>query len=414
MRHGKKYKDVKAAIEVGGCPNGVKKRLTGSPFIRQFEYGANLEGYWNYQHFVLQVEDCVDVLNYLFPCYEVLLLVDHSCGHDRQREDGLNVENMIRGYGGSQSKMRDTTIKKEEGYLGPFKRQLEPGAIQSMVFKATDEGPFWMSPEEREEKRHDREVEGQTKTKKLNKRELALKLQEKGIRTKGTAKELVKLAEDNGIATAITCAKIVEGWEGKPKGMLQVLWERGWIDETNLKHYSIKGRHDACGLLIKGSSLKILMSSCEDFEEEESLLQAMGREMGITVDRTPKCHCELAGEGIEYAWGCSKNFYRSLHLNDKRGKENFRSCVEKSLSPEVLTTARIRKFARRARQYICAYYMIYTESKKNETAAENTHLHFSDRTTPVKLEQLVKKFKTHRCAMDFDSKFCKASFREEA
>ena len=156
------------------------------------------------------------------------------------------------------------------------------------------------------------------------------------------------------------------------------------------------------------------MSNCEDFEEEESLLQAMGREMGITVDRTPKCHCELAGEGIEYAWGCSKNFYRSLHLNDKRGKENFRSCVEKSLSPEVLTIARIRKFARRARQYICAYYMIYMESKKNQAAADNTHLHFSDRTTPVKLEQLVKKFKTHRCAMDFDSKFCKASFREEA
>jgi len=147
--------------------------------------------------------------------------------------------------------------------------------------------------------------------------------------SRGTAKELVKLAEDNGIATTITCAKIVEGWEGKPKGMLQILWERGWIDETNLKHYSIKGRHDACGLLITGSSLKILMSNCEDFEEEESLLQAMGREMGITVDRTPKCHCELAGEGIEYAWGCSKNFYRSLHLNDKRGKENFRSCVEK-------------------------------------------------------------------------------------
>ena len=94
-----------------------------------------------------------------------------------------------------------------------------------------------MSPEEREAKRHDREVEGQTRTKKLNKKELALKLQEKGIRTRGTAKELVKLAEDNGIATTITCAKIVEGWEGKPKGMLQILWERGWINETNLKHY---------------------------------------------------------------------------------------------------------------------------------------------------------------------------------
>ena len=68
--------------------------------------------------------------------------------------------------------------------------------------------------------------------------------------------------------------------------MLQVLWERGWIDESNLKHYSIKGRQNACGLLVKGSSLKILMSNCEDFEEEESLLQAimLGGAVKISTD----------------------------------------------------------------------------------------------------------------------------------
>jgi len=57
--------------------------------------------------------------------------------------------------------------------------------------------------------------------------------------------------------------------------------------------------------------------------------------------------------------------------------------------------------------------MIFMESKRNETA-ENTHLYLGDKTTPIKLEKLVKKFKAHRCAMDFDSKFCKASFKEEA
>jgi len=31
----------------------------------------------------------------------------------------------------------------------------------------------------------------------------------------------------------------------------------------------------------------------------------------------------------------------------------------------------------------------------------------------VKLEKLVKEFKTHRCAMDFDSSFCKVTFTEE-
>ena len=39
----------------------------------------------------------------------------------------------------------------------------------------------------------------------------------------------------------------------------------------------------------------------------------------------------------------------------------------------------------------------------------------SDNTTasPVNVEKLLKKFKTHRCAMDFDSSFCKAVFCED-
>ncbi len=27
--------------------------------------------------------------------------------------------------------------------------------------------------------------------------------------------------------------RLVTGWEGKGKGLLQILWERGWIDEYN-------------------------------------------------------------------------------------------------------------------------------------------------------------------------------------
>ena len=52
------------------------------------------------------------------------------------------------------------------------------------------------------------------------------------------------------------------------------------------------------------------MANCVDFEVEESLLQSMGTKMGVIIDRMPKCHCELAGEGMEYSWGCAKNEYR--------------------------------------------------------------------------------------------------------
>jgi hypothetical protein len=39
-----------------------KKTLTKSPFVFEFEYGANGKGYWVYEHMVLQLEDCIDCL----------------------------------------------------------------------------------------------------------------------------------------------------------------------------------------------------------------------------------------------------------------------------------------------------------------------------------------------------------------
>jgi hypothetical protein len=51
------------------------------------------------------------------------------------------------------------------------------------------------------------------------------------------------------------------------------------------------------------------MSSCVDFEEDETMLQSVISSLGIDMDRSLKCHCEIAGEGIEYTWGCAKNYY---------------------------------------------------------------------------------------------------------
>jgi len=55
------------------------------------QYGTSSEGYWNYDHMVLQLEDCDDVIMYLYPEYDYIFFFDHSSGHDKQREDGLNV-----------------------------------------------------------------------------------------------------------------------------------------------------------------------------------------------------------------------------------------------------------------------------------------------------------------------------------
>ena len=106
----------------------------------------------------------------------------------------------------------------------------------------------------------------------------------------------------------------------KPKGLLQVLWGQGWIDVMKLNHYTMDGMQDAFGVVSKKFSLKTIMDSCLDFKQEETLLQSMGWSRGALVNRTPKCHCKLAREGIKYSWGCSKNMYQWVTLS-KKGKK---------------------------------------------------------------------------------------------
>ncbi len=130
----------------------------------EFKCRANFEGYWTYQPMLLQLEYCVDGLKVLNPYWKFLLIFDHSCVHDQQKENGLNVERMTKLYGGARKRRRSTVIKQTQGYLGPYLPKLELGDIQSMVYKADNIGRFWMTPAWREQRQHDKVLEGQTIT----------------------------------------------------------------------------------------------------------------------------------------------------------------------------------------------------------------------------------------------------------
>jgi hypothetical protein len=136
---------------------------------------------------------------------------------------------------------------------------------------------------------------------------------------KGKKQAIQSKAQEHNLPIEETKANVIEGWENKPKGLLQVLWECGFIDELRLENYTFIGKQDAFGFVQKDFSLKSLKGNCLDFEEEETLLQSMGKEMGVLVDRTQKCHCELAGERIEYSWSCAKKFLPSGFSEEKKG-----------------------------------------------------------------------------------------------
>jgi hypothetical protein len=196
--------------------------------------------------------------------------------------------------------------------------------------------------------------------------------------------------------------KVIEGWEGKAKGMLQVLWERGFVNTVEgekmaYQNYSIKGYNNQFGNHHPETSLKELMSSCKDFVEEETMLQSIARDVGVHVDRMPKYHCELAGEGIEYAWACSKNKYWSILLENKRGKENFVSSIRSCISREHITREQAQKFAKRARRYIMGYHMLHQQQPNKNSSRDNSSSSSSssknEAIVPVQSEQMVKNLK---------------------
>jgi len=80
-----------------------KGPLEDSPGIRWLEYGVNKDGYWCYEDLKEQAMDVLDVLECLYPDYQVVMEVDHSAGHNRLQPDGLNANAMGLKIGGMQT-----------------------------------------------------------------------------------------------------------------------------------------------------------------------------------------------------------------------------------------------------------------------------------------------------------------------
>jgi hypothetical protein len=158
-------------------------------------------------------------------------------------------------------------------------------------------------------------------------------------------------------------------WYGKPKGMVQVLWERGFIDETQLDKYrktvpnSWKNEDGSIKDNKKEDVTKFVLSEmlakCEDFATEITHLEHLVSQIsdkcggdGKEIMFSPKCHCELAGLGIEYGWGLSKRYYRRMiTLGDK--KKDFKGSVRLAL--EQVTKEHARRFCYKTRWYAMAY-----------------------------------------------------------
>jgi hypothetical protein len=194
--------------------------------------------------------------------------------------------------------------------------------------------------------------------------------------------------------------------------MLQMLWQRGFIDPaiepTKAESFCANdGKKDAFGNLIPGTWLQMMMSSLINVIQKETLLQHHGKKtLGVIVDRSPRCHSEVAGEGIARSWGCAKGKCRRLPLSDKRRKGSFRNSVRQHMGRSVtLAIQRQRMFSKRAHQCIlaCCHSIELSRERKSESWRKGESNDDKLGMSGCLVEKVIKKHKSHRGAADFDS-----------
>ncbi len=141
-----------------------------------------------------------------------------------------------------------------------------------MVFTENDTGPFYLkNPLSR---KYDR-FAGQVKLLDKSKKMLLEEIKKTGFQVRGyySRAELGRIAQEKHISLTYNHRVREEGWINK--GLFQVLWERGHIDENKIGEYSEKGKKKHLyenGYVSKEFEmyvLRTLMEMCSDFAEEK-------------------------------------------------------------------------------------------------------------------------------------------------
>jgi hypothetical protein len=403
LRTEKQYADEESATALFG--NAKKPKLTESPFIRTLEIGIRKDGYWTYKHMVVQLEDCVDCFRFICDKrgwdFDIGFELDHSSGHAHTRPNGLSINELRLGWGGKQKPMRDSVLTAQDVGSFDHDRRVQVGETQSMVFQLGDNPPI-DSPNAPASDTVDGEIE-----KFYDVNELRAILQEKGLESTGKKTALEQRCKNADLPLKRKVPKITPGYIGSAKGGKQIAFERGFFDATCkmdgvevswegdlIKDAEGKQVLDKRGKKARNTvrSVRGMLGGCADFANEKTLLQhVLEDKLACLCMLTPKCHPEIAGRGIEYAWGYSKLRYRN-HFNDAK-QNHLEANVSKALSTDVLTLNRMRKFARKAREYKLTYSFLAANEKEDGDMSKGL------------IDHITRQFKQHRSALDTNYAF---------
>jgi len=332
--------------------------LFSSPGIEYLDVGKNLEGWWNYECLAAQTTKMMDVYSALFPNEQILFEVDWSSGHAKFPTDALHAPSMNRGFGGGQPVPRDTTVhavgnfpstytfKDSEGKTVVVDVGLQPGMVQSFTHKENDPPPLFTCNEKNPKGAPPKDVRKKKAKKKATEANPIVTAEESNVpaaareddsadavRVKAALSQQMpgtgvpKNAEEKEEGSdGHDDSTIDAGYVGKPIGLATALFQRKlWnpegmimrVTSKNVKQWRTCQCDDtevrAC---CKMREMVHVMSMQPDFMNQRSALEELIYSRGHLVIMSVKCHPEIAGNGIEYAWGLAKLQFRR-RFNDR-------------------------------------------------------------------------------------------------
>ena len=129
---------------------------------------------------------------------------------------------------------------------------------------------------------------------------------------------------------------IREGSAGKAKGEEEVLWVRAWFFEGK----------STTATVAPEMNIHTVLGNLPDVKNERPALQHLVEGRWHILLLSPKFHPELAGVGIDYSCGMSKQKFRR-EINDEVPKHLHRNMVASMCMDTILTVQRVRRYARR-------------------------------------------------------------------
>ena len=272
--------------------------------------------------------------------YEIVFMYDNSTIHTRLSPEALRANMMGVKPGGKQNRaMQSTTWNGKEQTLQFKEGDTLLFDFSNNFFVFTKDGSI--------------EQKNITKTKTISGQKVKFQ----------STEDLMVLKKFK--AGVITKDNERSGLIGEPKGMRQLLMERGLMtDQMIARCGAVQKRHSGSCCMLG------CLLNCSDFSTQDKLSRSVlfkdAVERGHHFLLLPKYHCELAP--IERVWAVSKRYCR---LNSTYTVVGLMANIKKSMS--LVTATQIRQFFNRC-FLLCRMYLEGTSTKdcqkhlKNRTA----------------------------------------------